>query len=636
MKKSTIIIMSSIVLVLLVVIVILLLTGGKKEITIMFDTDGGSTVSSLKIKEGETAKLPTPTKEDNTFDGWYLDGKKVDNEHIFNEDTLLKAKWKATDEKKYKVTFDTKGGDKIEDLEVVCNENPKMPDDPTREGYKFVEWQLDGKKYDEENIKECKNITLEAKWEKIEETKSFTVTFDSKGGNTVKAITVKCGDKLPTLPTPTKDGYKFISWADKNGKVISKDAKLTCENVTLYANWKKKEETKSFTVTFDSKGGNTIKTIAVKCGDKLPTLPTPTKNGYKFISWADKNGKVISKDAKLTCENVTLYANWKKIEETKSFTVTFDSKGGNTIKAITVKCGDKLPTLPTPTRDGYNFISWIDKFDTPILEGALLSCEDVILYANWEKKEETKSFTITFDSKGGNTINALTIKCGDKLPSLPTPTRDGYKFISWIDKFDTPILEGALLSCENVTLYANWEKTEEKKEYTCSEGTLNVDKCIIEKEPDKGCFKELHYSDKKNKCYIYSYSNYYAPPYPRISCKPYKEYDTGVLFDDNQGHKGCVYGNLAPYPTDETKCQESGGTFATYLPHNHCYKYVILGTSQIDYKCPEGESYESGTSLSTDGSLEGCYIIKDLQLSCEKDYQLKGNKCIKTVNATLK
>ena len=65
----------------------------------------------------------------------------------------------------YWVSFDTNGGkETIKQQAVEEGKTATKPTDPTREGYKFVEWQLDGKKYDFGN-KITKSITLKAKWE---------------------------------------------------------------------------------------------------------------------------------------------------------------------------------------------------------------------------------------------------------------------------------------------------------------------------------------------------------------------------------------------------------------------------------------------------------------------------------------
>ena len=71
------------------------------------------------------------------------------------------------DESKYTVTFDSDGGTSVVEQNVSKDGTVIVPDNPTKDGYTFVEWQLDGKKYDF-NTKVVKNITLKAKWEKIE------------------------------------------------------------------------------------------------------------------------------------------------------------------------------------------------------------------------------------------------------------------------------------------------------------------------------------------------------------------------------------------------------------------------------------------------------------------------------------
>ncbi len=65
----------------------------------------------------------------------------------------------------YWVKFDTNGGkEKIKDVAVEEGKTVAKPENPTREGYKFVEWQLNGKTYDFKT-KISKTITLKAKWE---------------------------------------------------------------------------------------------------------------------------------------------------------------------------------------------------------------------------------------------------------------------------------------------------------------------------------------------------------------------------------------------------------------------------------------------------------------------------------------
>ena len=65
--------------------------------------------------------------------------------------------------KKYTVTFDTQGGTAIESVEVKKKKTIQKPTDPTKEGYTFVEWLLEGETFDF-NTKITEDITLIAKW----------------------------------------------------------------------------------------------------------------------------------------------------------------------------------------------------------------------------------------------------------------------------------------------------------------------------------------------------------------------------------------------------------------------------------------------------------------------------------------
>lgn len=70
-------------------------------------------------------------------------------------------------ESKYTITFDSDGGTSVEEQIVSKDKTVIAPDNPTKDGYTFVEWQLDGEKY-EFSTKIAKNIVLKAKWEKVE------------------------------------------------------------------------------------------------------------------------------------------------------------------------------------------------------------------------------------------------------------------------------------------------------------------------------------------------------------------------------------------------------------------------------------------------------------------------------------
>lgn len=65
-----------------------------------------------------------------------------------------------------------------------------------------------------------------------------------------------------------------------------------------------------FKVTFDSNGGEDIKSITVEGNETIKKLPTPTKEGYEFLYWS-LDGKKVDEDY-IVKENITLKAVWKE------------------------------------------------------------------------------------------------------------------------------------------------------------------------------------------------------------------------------------------------------------------------------------------------------------------------------------
>ena len=217
------------------------------------------------------------------------------------------------------ITFDANGGSKVEDMKVKKGSSFQLPE-TTKEGYTFDGWYNGSKLYtDDDTASIKKDIVLTAKWEEKEiEKKTMKITYDSKGGSKVKADEFECVDDSYTIESfpknPSKDGYTFRAWEDKHGKVILTGAKLSCQDITLYALWDKKEQTE-LKVNFDSREGSKVSPMTFKCTDgaaTLENLPKPEKDFYEFLSWEDKHGKSILDGASIVCDGeLNLYAVWE-------------------------------------------------------------------------------------------------------------------------------------------------------------------------------------------------------------------------------------------------------------------------------------------------------------------------------------
>lgn len=156
-----------------------------KEFTVSFDTTGGSNVASVVVKDGETATQPTaPTRDGYIFDGWFKDeagNEKFDFSSNITSDVKLYAKWRELAPDEYVVTFETSGGSNIDPVAVVDGQKVTKPSNPTRHGYVFADWTLDGDKYNFDTPI-TKNITLVAVWD-IEQKSDTYYTYISDTTN---------------------------------------------------------------------------------------------------------------------------------------------------------------------------------------------------------------------------------------------------------------------------------------------------------------------------------------------------------------------------------------------------------------------------------------------------------------------
>lgn len=132
------------------------------------------------------------------------------------------------------VTFDTDGGSNINPVTVIVPEGEtnvvvKPEVVPTKAGYRFVGWYLDGAEYNFD-APVTGDITLTAKWVKL-----VTVTFEGAEGEAYAPQTVDIGGKAKKPADPTKAGYRFDGWYLGETK-YDFNYEVT-ENITLTAKW---------------------------------------------------------------------------------------------------------------------------------------------------------------------------------------------------------------------------------------------------------------------------------------------------------------------------------------------------------------------------------------------------------------
>ena len=276
--------------------------------TVKFNSDGGTSVSSQKVKQNEKATEPAAiTKNGYIFDGWYLNNNKFDFNTAITKNITLVAKWtEDPNVKRYEVTFDSDGGSKVDKQRIIENEKAKEPKAPTKDGYKFLGWYSGDKKYDFKTAVTA-DLQLKAKWEEIIQ---YTVIFNKNNGTANESKKVVAGSKVSKPKDPTKSGYTFVAWLN-DGETFDFNTAINSD-ITLIASYK---EITKYTVTFDSNGGSSVSSQSIEAGKKAKEPTKPTRTDYDFVEW-QLNGSKYNFDSAVN-NDITLVAKWK--EKTHSY-----------------------------------------------------------------------------------------------------------------------------------------------------------------------------------------------------------------------------------------------------------------------------------------------------------------------------
>lgn len=211
---------------------------------VTFDTQGGSYIPPQRTNKNNKIYEPQiPTKEGNTFDGWYKGTWKWDFKlQVATEDTTLVAKWipdintvlVESEVDGVKDNYFTVGGGTFEyGEETECWVQP-------RQGYTFLGW-YEGDTLVTSDYKFTDTIKKErhfiAKWSKnniifiADYYGEFNATILVDGAEAElyynENATKELGDTM-TVSAIVRDGYVFDGWY-KDGELISSENKITVE-----------------------------------------------------------------------------------------------------------------------------------------------------------------------------------------------------------------------------------------------------------------------------------------------------------------------------------------------------------------------------------------------------------------------
>lgn len=348
----------------------------------------------------------------------------------------------------YDVIFDSNGGTAVDTQEnVQYGTTATKPENPTREGYRFLGWfTKDGKAFDF-STPITKSMTLTAKWE-IVNINAYIIPITSDGTQLVGAG-FDMALNTTTLGRVGLPGYEdedavrihFATFASSAGLADAEDYFPGTDPLVVKA-------------VADLKNGLERRFAAGVNEAKADGIMSKTNWTYLHVGELDDeddtnflSGNLVFYSARFVTEDSEHVTDMPNAEYTHNAVAVYDYYlDGETI------------TIPdaVPERYGYDFLGWSVKAvpaenDKLLKAGDTVTVDgDVVFTAQWKLKE----YTVSFDSKGGTKVDSQIVEHGSTATKPRNPHRNDYTFKGWYldgKKFDfsTPITG-------DITLVARW------------------------------------------------------------------------------------------------------------------------------------------------------------------------------------
>lgn len=382
------------------------------DITVSFDTNGGDRIPPMTAKYGTSPSLPTPTKTGYDFSGWYLsDGTKWTSSDTVTSAITLFAKWLPSANTSYNVVHHFEkltDGEYSKEIQTLkgTTDSQTQASAMNKDGFTV-------KNFEQKIIAPDGNTVVDIYYSR----NTYTLSWDANGGSITSSGhtngTVKYGAQIVKPGNdPTRTGYTFEGWQNIYQTMPAKD-------VTVKAVWKAND----YTITFNSNGGTECEPIIVKYDGVFGSLPTPTRTGYVFDGWYLGNTRIEETANVTISEDKVVTAKWNA----KTYTVFFDSNGGTICNEIAATFGKPYGTLPTSTREGFNFAGWYDG-NTRVYDTTEYSTDgNVTLVAKWSVNE----YKIVYFVDGENLVIEDNREYGASLENLYIFKKTGYKVSPW-------------------------------------------------------------------------------------------------------------------------------------------------------------------------------------------------------------
>ena len=425
------------------------------NVTMTFDTDGGTAIPSVGGFEGDTfgdddyEVIPNPSKEGHRFVMWSPALPEVYPE----ADTTYTAIYET---KTYSVSYFVDGKAKLEiSLEYGEPVPTKVASVKVPAGYELSGWYTDEACTVEYagGTMGAETIKLYAKTTPIEYNAIFVVD-----GETYATVPTAFEDKIAAPADPSKAGYEFAGWSPDADGIFTET-----EDMYFYATW----NPVNGNVIFVADGENYQVDTGIETGATIDLPADPYKEGYTFLGWAD------SADA--TEANVTFPQTMPELAEGEkvmyyavfainSYEMTWDVDGETTVETYEYNATIAVPA--DPEKEGYTFAGWEwtrTEGGADVPSATKMPAYDVTATATWNVNQYTVKWIVD-----DVVIEETKYNYGATITKPADPEKAGYVFNGW-----TPVFVSTM-GAADVTYTATWANATDTP-YTIETYTMNAD-----------------------------------------------------------------------------------------------------------------------------------------------------------------
>ena len=404
-----------------------------KLYTVTMDTADGDPIRPIQYTvESEAFQLPIPVRTGYIFLGWTGEGitepqKTIEIPQGSTGDRTYTANWQVIE---YTIITLLEGGNAGSSGEYfyTVEQTVTLPT-PTRTGYTFLGWTGEGITTPQPNVTIPKGSTGDKTYIENWELTEYNITMDLNGGSGQEKVVYTMTDEDFELPTPTRNGYEFVGWTGEGITTPQTSVKIpkgSTGNKAYTANWQVIE----YTITLDTNGGPVVSPIKYTVED-LFTLPYILRPGYEFAGWTLDGSGMLPFTPLIIYPGTTGDLHYKAEWRLAEYTITMDLDGGSGQEKVVYTITDEDFELPTPTRNGYEFVGWTGEGITTPQTSVKIpkgSTGNKAYTANWK----VIRYTITLVTNGGAVIASIRYTVEDSVTLPIPPERPGYEFAGWV------------------------------------------------------------------------------------------------------------------------------------------------------------------------------------------------------------